>query len=354
MTIRSHHKYGPSKLGAWEICPRYDRKETKSDNNAAGEGSQLHTAVETGDDSELDNEEQAQVAMLGRAYFDMLLVRAGEGAVAYREERIEVEGLTYGYFDYAVVNKDETEADVADFKAVRKDTDHELQLVTYVVGLFEKYATLRLVRAHVVAPRKKDAYETITYTRSQLPELYARIRKVIANRENPFSPACRDDAELCETCQNIGTCPAVREVALATIPFNKPATLDATTVTDPNEAGKLRELLGMLEAWASDGISTLNQRSREGLEITGYNKVTRQGSQRITSMQDAIDILSCMGYTPDDFLKVVKFKLSDIVLLGKHNKPRLEDMLAPVLQRSQAITFLQKSRKKAKPPIDIV
>jgi hypothetical protein len=318
---RPHAKHSPSALAAKEICPGYKSDSTPS--KASDEGTRCHLALETGDDTGLDPE-QLQVVSMCREYVAGVEadVRAHGDLRVMREVRLKIAGgLTFGTADHVIVSGGGVNADLIDFKFGRKavaDAEVNAQMQCYALGLLELIPTLRVVRVHILLPRR-DEVSTAHYTRADMPRLRLRIETIIARASLP-------DPELkvtdnCLWCGRKATCAALHRMALSAASryadeLALPQEIHASRIEDPAMMAQALTTAKVLDGWCESVRHHALQMRLNGTEIPGYELRTRSGARSIT------DALAAWGavrdrVSPDRFIACCDVSL-----------PKLEDVIA--------------------------
>ena len=370
---KTHARFSPSKLQAKETCSRFDYKEDEDgqENEFAAEGTLMHEALETGNLSKLDPEQQEQVVKV-HAYFDSLLTGIDPKRVRRLSEvKVTLPDRTFGTADIVILVADEDNATagyaiVGDAKFGMKPVPpaHDnVQLMCYCGALLfgttetPLFFTPREVYGHMVSPRINDASTTV-FTMADKDRILARIDKILANAANPFH-APTPDVSQCPNCQWQATCPALKGLAVATgteLTTRKflPSVFDLQQIDTaaPEDKAKVYALAQLLEGWAEQAKKAVTKAVLEkGETVPGYEVRSRAGSAKITDVREAVSLLSTM-LSKEEVLDAATLsitKLVDIVALGQgltkaEAKSSIEASLETVIERNPDIRYLQRKR----------
>lgn len=366
---RQHARYSPSRLGSKEKCSKFDYQQVEQGevNEAAEEGTLLHSAYETGDLSNLQTDEQRAQVEKTLQYAESL--RHGKAMVEFREIKLEIPDYTYGYADHVMIDLVNGEAHVIDCKFGRRGADaadNNVQIMCYAGALlfgkvhvtrFEDVGipTLKKVTGHIVSPRL-DSITVVEYTQEDKARILGRLDKILTNANDPFH-APSPDPDLCTVCQWRAACPAVNKLAVTTteqlghfLPsIVDPAQLSTASAVDKS---KLYALAQILEAWSEAAKKAVTQNVLQSTDdIPNYSRVKRAGVAKITSTVEAIEMMK--GTVPDHVVAAASSlslsKLADGYsehsgMSKKDARATIEDMLSPIVERGPDIVFLQRKR----------
>jgi hypothetical protein len=273
---RVHHPYSPSTLQAREACPCWT--PSGGTNEAAEAGTLQHDAAEKGlDDPRLSDAQAAAVAQC-KAFCDDLASKF-PGATVLNEQYLPVDdeviwandppplrsrskflGTTAGFMDWGLVTADGLHGELVDYKMGQhavEEASNNLQGVSYALGLFKKYPTLRDVTVTFLLPYR-DEVDQHTFDMTNALALLLRIKTVVhraieAKRAGDFLTA-RPSVSACSFCGALGTCPKVAELALHVgrkyRPIDVPKNLTPSMMLDPKDVGLGLQLAMVLKAWA--------------------------------------------------------------------------------------------------------
>lgn len=302
---RVHHPYSPSTLQAREACPKYQSRQ--SDNAASIAGTRQHDAVDAQEDSDLLEDHQALAVAECLAYADnvakrypggtvlkeiYLPVDAEQIVVGGRNGRIEVFfGTTAGYLDFAIVSKDETLAEIIDWKFGAhgvEPAENNLQGIAYMLGLKKKFPKLKTCTVQFVLPHR-DEIDKHTFSLDDTSVLahHTRIATVVRRAEeaarlpDDFSTAS-PTLGACLFCALIGKCPKVAEKVLKVgqkfAPLQLPENVNPTLIYDPVDAALGIKVAQIAEAWAKSFRARATEKAitDEGFIPDGYILVSSQ------------------------------------------------------------------------------
>ena len=284
---RPHAKHSPSALAYKEICPGYQKSDESGP--AAEEGTRLHNALETGNIDGL-LEEQLQVVEMCRGYIENLeaSARAAGPVEIHREVQLAIaDDLTFGTADYLLISPESRSADLVDFKFARNsvpDSEVNPQVQAYVLGVFEKFPDIDLIRAHVLLPRRDEVF-VAEYTRADMDRLRLRISTIISRCEIPEPELYPTDN--CLWCSRQATCAALHKHALTIAngyegELHIPDQFHPGQIVDPSMMSRALTVARVMEKWCDSVKHHALQMRLGGLEIPGHELRTRAGTRKIT------------------------------------------------------------------------
>ncbi len=193
---KAHAENSPGAPAANAICPGYKSDSTPS--KASDEGDRFHLALGTGDDSGL-NAEQVQIVSLCRNYLAQLKAEVrgevGRHVEILRHLQVAIAGdPTCCTLDYALFTRRLGRADLIDFnfgRAPVADSEDNVQMQAYALGLLETYPNLQIIGVHILHPRRNEVFAML-YTRAEESRL--RTETIIA-RCSVLEPALNPTEE---------------------------------------------------------------------------------------------------------------------------------------------------------------
>lgn len=368
-------RFSPSSFNSLEVCPGYrNRPDGDKKTPAADMGKEIHSALETGQIEELTNEDAKHMARQCADYIDALLADKLPAIPTrdFKERKLPIDFgndiKTKGIIDRLIIYGQK--GHVIDYKTGRLevvDADVNLQLWAYVVAAFQAHPELQHITGHMLMPRQ-DQVTVHEFDRGFLPEMTLRINTVVrrAMECNPdlFNP----QPDLCIYCARQGICPALGKKALLiagklgaglTIPQSIKVSKDR-----PGDIPQILNLVPVIEAWAEgQRKEALRLNLEEGVQIAGYQRVTRSLPRAVTSVLGAYEAVKDK-MTFEAYLaacsKVSVVQLEDYFADQAPNKEKgkarveLEDRLrgAGVLRDKSDIYYLKKSLGGPKKSID--
>ena len=198
--MAQHARFSPSKLDNLALCVRFSHIPMEG---AANEGTEMHSAYESGGTTGL-SEEQARVVQMALDYTDQL--KAQGDFQELRELRVELRDLTFGTADRVLLGTHV--AHVLDFKGIRVVSDHRFQVRTYAAAVLETYPEILEVTTHIVAPRLGEPPETMAFGRELLDEVRSEIQ-ALYDRIDDFTTPPTPHEDLCRICKWVHKCPAL-------------------------------------------------------------------------------------------------------------------------------------------------
>lgn len=315
-TQPKHAEFGPSSLKHFEICPGYKGRE--GTNPAAEMGTRIHHALETDDDSGLENDYERLIAERCREARVKILTHHGFVGNQYdvstyevhREIRLQIDlggGLsTFGTSDeLCTLGNVGVQIDWKTGRGAIDDAEVNCQAQAYTLGCFQKFPELETIHFYFVIPQR-DEISFATYTRADIPRIKLRLATVIrraqAARECWAKGGSVPVEDLnpqpgtCDYCANSVQCSAIKAKVLtiasryADDGFPIPAEVHGSANDDPEEIAQMLKVLPIVESWIA-GIKAKSRRMvlEEGIEIPGYGVKERAGGKQITNVVAAWD-----------------------------------------------------------------
>lgn len=270
--VRTHHKYGMSKLNYLAACPGFTSKP--GTNRAAEEGTRLHeimdklvagfwngygprATLEQYFDSVLANltlsDDEEFYARYCCKEFDFWLKWVPVKLA--QEEQVAIlnpdgSELNSGYYDLAVFLS-ERSAVMFDWKfgwIPVPPAEGNLQGMGYALAMFQKCPRLEKI-GFIFAQPKLHRTTRCSYSREQLPEMYARVREVVRQAENPTKQL--RPGNQCDHCAVASTCTALINDASRAVAIHEgmamPATFTGLQINTAEDAAKALYVLQRLE-----------------------------------------------------------------------------------------------------------
>lgn len=273
---RLHHKYGMSKLNALDACAGYQNNDTTSD--AADDGKRLHDVMEQVIKQVLLRIQQGQVgSAIGELItlsergmpvdeneMSLLAMCCEELDLWLKKGPIQVcseirvtlrhpngQELNHGHLDVFLMFE-AGHGVLIDYKfgwIPVPDAPLNIQGTGYAAALLQENGQLQTVRAIFIQPKLNKRTERV-YLRSELYEMYERVRGVIARVEAP-DKTLRPNP-YCDFCGVAGTCSAlVRSAHAAVIKYEGiplPDIFNGEQITTPEQAMVAMYMQQRLEA----------------------------------------------------------------------------------------------------------
>ena len=318
---RAHHPYSPSTLQATECCPCYRSKQSDKPHVRTIAGTKAHGVVESGeDDQELgDADAVAAAECLDFAESRRKLLQEAadrakpEGTTAppefwtveeLKEVYLPVDDLVFsdcksttaGYTDLVLVSHDRTYAEGFDWKFgfwPVETPENNLQVIAYALGLFHRIPALQVVRFWIKQPHL-DVVKSALFTRPQVPELYLRIKTVVARarvaRESGKFDSANPTVPNCNFCANLGRCEKVCAFACKVgrkfHPVEIPEEINPGMLQAPDQAALGLRLAAVLKIWAEAFRRQITDKIlRREMEIPEGQKIqTMSGKRKIADM----------------------------------------------------------------------
>lgn len=183
-----HHEFSPSKLeriencpASWKVCSGWHGAENADSNR----GNVLHEAFYNDEVfGKLSGSDHELIENLRNEYVNRYI---GNGFKHFHEMFVEIqkndgELLTSGTVDYFILSPDETIGSLIDLKFGNYEVTeacNNIQIQTYVVGVFQKFPKLEKVYALIVQPAYGlgEYSKQALFTRDNLSGILERIEK---------------------------------------------------------------------------------------------------------------------------------------------------------------------------------
>ena len=366
--MTKHARYSPSKLADVEACPCWTDAPPEDDtdqNDAAAEGTMLHEACETGDMSKIETSEQQSAVDNARAYVNGIIAEMPGNPEIRKEIRLELKGITFGTADVLVIDRNNKELHVFDYKFIRTSVTHaenNLQTQAYGAAALERFPSFKAVHTHIVAPRIGD-FTRATFGRELLTDVRTRIFAIIDAAADPFKLPCA--GEQCRFCGVKGRCPALSATAVALtrgaglLPM--PNEFLPERIISPEDRAKAMLLTRVLPDWIS-AVKQMNTAAvlEYGEEIPGFSLRRRAGSVSIKDPAAVLTtVVDTLGYSYEDLLisgtaTISLSKLADLMMeqnpieafsTKRDYLDALVEMLGDAVSQGHEVIFLQKDRK---------
>lgn len=308
---RQHHPYSPSTIGNLEACACYISRQDAKPHERATAGTRAHNVVETGDDDNrlddddaiaaadcldflarrrqlmeeardraLDGYRQARAGLppeileLKEVYLavddkhfieDRFVEKEINNAKVGVHEQAFITATTAGYVDRVLIDHTRTYAEMLDWKFGRwgvEKAETNPQGIAYMLGLFREYPTLQKIHVWFKQPHI-DVISGAVFTRDQIPELYLRIQVIVARAREARARLVRNplDFEMatptipaCNFCGNLGRCTKVAAIACKVgskfYPLEIPDNITPTMVLTARDTSLAMRLSQVLSVWA--------------------------------------------------------------------------------------------------------
>lgn len=324
----AHAEFGPSSLKYYATCAGY--LPTEGDNEASIRGTRIHLALETDNDSGLQDATDAELASWCRRAVAAIYHRESIilGDHDLREVRLKITAFgedTFGTCDRLAMPRSKNRAVALDYKTGRGKIDGVLQnwqAKAYAAGVFQAYTEVDEVSFYFIIPRRDEILHG-TFRRSDLPNLLTDIAAVIRRARQTRTCAAKGeilienfkvDTDICQYCARVskpGGCPkwtglAVEAARRYDPDMDLPETTNAMLIEDPEQIAKLLSIRTILEkmmdGWVAQAKDMMLER---GIDVPGYEMKQASGAREITNVLAALDIAGEYGVTQSEFLKAV-------------------------------------------------
>lgn len=301
--VRTHHKYGMSKLGYLHACPGFTSTDGSSE--AAEQGTRLHEIMDLlierykaekrplldllsdfCKDNALDDDERFLLVYCIRI-LDEWITSAKEIVNEIRVFIINPDGseLNHGHLDLLFIFNET--ALLIDYKfgwLPVPPAPSNLQGRGYALGVFSKFPRLQKIAVMFIQPKISLVSKTI-FNRSEVPEMYRSIKETIdraelVQRDPAGTEAMLNPSDYCNYCAlaREGRCPAkikqLRSTAAALRPGLDFQAFDVDRIDTPERAAKVRYAIEMMES--GDFLEAIKTRCRE-MAIANGGQISFEG-----------------------------------------------------------------------------
>lgn len=341
MQEEQHHQYGPSRWPGLCVCPGYEPRKGEQGEFAA-RGTAIHKAVETGDYSQL-REEDREVAQwmteeLMRLTQGLETDREVKTMIPYYDDELHAIGGITGTCDRRWETEDGT-LHVADFKAFSKiDTkDFRPQLAGYILG--GKRPRNSVVVCHIFHGGSRQV-ETFEMTWDECMYYANQVAYAIDHPEEK----CKRSHH-CDFCTKAGDCPeSAKVVAYGSLAAGR---LTAEAVrSNPQAAARLCDWLDAASKRIEEAKEIIAEAAKSGVEIYDpvsgirYGIQEREGRAKVPPVAAIIDDLRNKdGVREEEILEKATLSLTALrELVGKKRAEEYAVRGEPVL------CFVRKSK----------
>jgi hypothetical protein len=364
---RQHHPRSPSGLQMEEACPMFARRNET--NAAAEKGTRQHAITETGKDDDSLSDKEVFAAVQCMEFADQQkqrLLKYGPvedikeiylpiddrkwmahiyNPETHLVEEIECDCTTGGYVDRVLIGCRGRVAIVADWKFGKwpiEEAVDNLQGISYVLGLFQKYPKLRTVDLYFKQPH----IDFLTHHRFQRRDIDAMRLRVITvveradratqlndyDRATPCIPACLFCARKadCHKMHNI-----ILKIGQKFHPIEFPDDMNPSMLQDPKNFAKGMRLQQIATTWGEayrrrgvDFILTGQVKVPEGFMLV--RDVKLQVANKETFRRHALNYL-----TEQEYLDSLKPGLTSVGKAIQAKMPRGEKGAAVEKFRSE-------------------
>ena len=374
---RTHHPYSPSTLQNLEWCPSYQGAQAKVQHVRTTAGTRAHGVVETGeDDNRLDDEDAVAAAecldfverhktilqeAADRALSDLVdeafihgfpLPKAEEFQITELKETYlpiddlkfpDADATTAGYVDRVLLNHDKTLALMFDWKFGKwpvEGAQNNLQGIAYVLGLFRMFPGLGSIQFFFKQPHLELTSEA-TFKREDTPALYLRIQTVVArarearqrdaaaiaagNRDGDFSMA-KPGVPVCNFCANLGRCEKITAFACKVgrkfHPLEIPEEITPTLVNSPEQTALGLRLAAVLKIWCDAFRGVITERIIRGdAPLPAGQKIQEMSKRELISMEK-LRAVALKYLTLAEFTSTLECTFGAVERIISENAPR--------------------------------
>ena len=255
---------------------------------------------------------------------------------------------------------------LSDYKFTRVEREHDAQVLSYVLGIFETLLQIEFVETRIVAPRLAGAHTPETYTRTKDYQwIKDRLTKINECAADPFFPGC--PGEPCSFCAGNGRC-VWQMRSLKDVPCEATGTdlllrdiwKPVLNPVSPEARGVRRQLKSFLKKWDEAVAEDDKQWAIDNpdTELPGFTKTVGLGRLSLESDR-GMDIVEAFynayNIKPVDQLEFMKIdKKQAAAYLALHHGMSVTDasseinrVLAPFMSRGAPIISFRQKKDKA-------
>ena len=327
---RPHAEFSPSGIKYLSKCAGFKGRDGSSE--AAEKGNRIHAALETGDISALQSEEEVSIHDRCKADLDAELMQLSENTgvdpVIHMEERLQIQldnTRTFGTADVVAVSGNSCL--LLDFKTGVSKIDcppQNYQATAYAIGVFQKFPEVETIKAVFSIPVRGELLSGF-YHRSELATYTAELSQIIcrAERVRPLWFTGEQDIDNlnpstdCRFCMFEDRCPALGAVALDVATRYKPELLPdgpihSSDIEDPATLEKLYVVAKIVEEWASGIKHKAVRLAMEGTEFETL-RLRSMGSLKKTEDKNSLAQLAMQhGLTLQDVIEAADLTVTQL------------------------------------------
>lgn len=338
---RPHAKIGPSSLKYFNMCAGY---QPHGGSSAASErGDRIHFALETGDWTQLQDEEEIDITQecfdQREALITAFKISTGDtDPIRLMEERLYMDlgcTETFGTSDLLVISgKHGLKIDYKSGVSAIDPPPENWQSTAYCIGAFQAHPELEEITMAFICPRFSPEPLIGTYYRDQLKEYIRRVAKVVLRAEIVGDKWTDDGGrpdihelnpgDACTWCLNPDRCPALGAVAIEVATRYAPELMPEggvryDEVWDPVEKAKLYTAAKILEKWSKSFRYKMVSDAKDGEEFPGLRLKSMGSPREVTDIKSLVTTCEEHGITTEQLLHAGKYSLAE---LGKIIKDR--------------------------------
>lgn len=314
----------PSSLKYIEICSDFEQPEQTEVHAMTEAGTRLHYAMETGDITNIEDEELHLYEAACQARADLMNDVFGDyEATVYKELSFEVDGEYAGTTDHVAVH-----ANVGlmiDYKFGRNSVDApdtNIQFQDYVVKTFDKFRDLNTLVVAMIAPRRDEVMQH-TYKRSDVPELRTRtamVRARVGTGQRKASPNC-------QYCSHLGSCgEAYKTFASAKHQDDMLPTLRPDLdLTKPLDLVQVLELKPVIKAFVDNLTKAADEAAKEllsqGYEVGDFYLQQRKRRSVVSDADKLKQEAMALGLSEQEWAECTEVSLTKVVNYVRDKAP---------------------------------
>lgn len=330
----------PSKLKSLELSPLFVDDPNQEVHPITAEGTLMHEALETGDDSKLTTDQAALVEKC-RTYTSDL-----RKDYPYEKNELELSILGMrGFADKVMFDThynrkgwQPKKAVLVDYKfgfSAQEPVETNPAAQAYVLGIFESVPSVGQIEVVYLYPRRDEVSQHV-YTRKDVAWIRLRLTTILARCDEAAKTGqCSPHTSTCEYCVRRGSCPQLHAMVLpiatryAASGLNKAVaelgvevqTFDPSLIHDPATMSKALAVASVLEKW-TDSVKFHAQKLREeGAEIPGYEWVQRVGKRSLVNPKLVLETVEGR-VSHEQLLQCMEIKLKPLLDAAAENAPR--------------------------------
>ena len=329
---RDHAEFSPSSLKYVAGCAGFQGRSGTS--AAAEKGTRIHEALEIGDPSNLESEEEVsifhEIVAEEESFLQNFINSSSVSGLEVKEDfkeiqlTVELDGTsTWGTCDRMVVFNNKTGV-LIDYKtgiSVIDPPEKNQQARAYTVGAFQKYKDLdEIVFLFIVPVRNETLFHT--FHRSDVQTMVSDLSGIIKRGEvtRPKWEAGAPTLEElpptvnCRFCKHEDKCPAlgglVIEVAKKVNPQLPDVDLEETE--DPEIVEQLWVIAKIVSNWSQRLKQRAVSMALEGVEFPSLRLKNMGATRKITDNKTLVSIAETYGLSLDEVLNLSSIPLAKL------------------------------------------
>ena len=325
---RDHAEFSSSSLKYVAGCAGFHGRT--GTNTAAEKGTRIHEALEVGDTSNLESEEEISIyqqIVEEEEAFLMNYAQKGRSQIAdYKEIQLTVEldgTSTWGTCDRLTIFDDQT-AVKADYKSgisMIDPPESNWQAQAYTVGAFQKFPELKEITFVFYIPVRNETLFH-TFAREDVPALSAKLSTAIRKGEAirpKWDGGAPDLTDLtptvnCRFCRHEDACPALGGLVVSVAKKINPQLpdVDIDSIEDPEVVEQLWLIAKMVSNWADSLKKRAIELAKDGTEFPSLRLKNMGATKRVQDNMGVVEIAERFGLGKEEMLGLANIPLGKL------------------------------------------